>query len=111
MGSSHKAGDGGRCEGIENDTMNALTRRIRSLEDLLGIKDTKTEAPLIVASRVGLALNGDTCVQILRECGFLPFGPDVGFVNLLSIPEDLDAEETVRFLRESGAEICYPRNA
>ena len=50
----------------------------------------------------GLALDMDTCVQILDECGSLPTGP-VGLVSLIGIPEDLDAGQAERFLRENGA--------
>jgi hypothetical protein len=31
------------------------------------------------------------------------------FVNLLKIPDGLNAEETKTYLREHGAEICSPR--
>lgn len=43
----------------------------------------------------------DASIQILDECGFLPTGP-VGLVNLLDIPEGLNAQQTERFLREKG---------
>ena len=52
----------------------------------------------------------DRCVQILRECGFLPTGP-VGVVNLGDIPEGLNAEELERFLRKNGAETRGLRSA
>ncbi len=52
----------------------------------------------------GLALDMDTCVQILDECGSLPTGP-VGLVSLLGIPEGLNAGHTERFLRENGAAL------
>ena len=51
------------------------------------------------------ALDMDTCLGILGECGFLPTGR-IGVVNLLHIPFDLSAEELERFLREKGAETC-----
>jgi hypothetical protein len=60
---------------------------------------------LLVACRAGwgLALDEETCIRILGECGFLPTGP-IGIVNLCDIPDGLNGEETERFLRESGAE-------
>ena len=61
-----------------------------------------------MASRVGLALDAETCVEILRECGFLPTGPGFGLVNLCNIPDGLNAGATERFLREKGMEICGP---
>jgi len=51
----------------------------------------------------GLALDQDTCIEILGECGFLPTAP-IGVVNLLEIPDGLNAEELERLLREKGAE-------
>jgi|HubBroStandDraft_4_1064222.scaffolds.fasta_scaffold447406_2 hypothetical protein len=52
----------------------------------------------------GLALDMDTCVQILDEFGFLPAG-QVGLVSLIGIPEGLDAGQTERFLRENGGTL------
>jgi len=51
-----------------------------------------------------LALDDDTCVGILRECGFLP-AQRFGVLNLGRIPDGLNAKETERFLRERGAEL------
>jgi hypothetical protein len=48
-------------------------------------------------------------MQILRECEFLPTGR-VGLVHLYKIPDGLNAEQTERFLRENGAEICGSRS-
>lgn len=90
--------------------MSPLTRRICRLEDQFGIEDGNSEGLLIVASRVGLALDADTCVQILRECGFLPTGRGLGLVNLCKIPDGLNAGATERFLRENGAALCTPRS-
>lgn len=84
--------------------MSALTRRIRRLEDRCG--DGKSEGLLLVRSGVGLALDVDQCVEILRECGFLPTGRSMDHVNLCTVPDGLDAKATERFLRQKGAEIC-----
>ena len=72
----------------------------------------ETEQLLLVVSRAGwgLALDQDTCIRILRECGFLPTGP-VGVVNLGQIPDGLNAEELERYLRKEGEEICGLRSA
>jgi hypothetical protein len=56
------------------------------------------------ADRV-LALDPDTCVGILRACGFLP-NRGFGVVNLGKIPDSLNAEQLERFLRQQGAETC-----
>ena len=62
----------------------------------------------MVSSSIGLALDADRCVEILRECGFLrPRG--VAFVDLLDIPDDMNEKETEQYLRERGAELCTPR--
>ncbi len=49
--------------------------------------------------------NQDPYMQILRESGFLPTG-SIGLVNFCNITAGMNAEETERFLREKGAEIC-----
>jgi hypothetical protein len=90
--------------------MNALTRRVRRLENQFG--RGASEVMLLVVSRDDriLAFDGETCVQILRECGFLPTsGVGIHVVNLGKIPDGLNAEDTERFLREKGAEICSPK--
>jgi hypothetical protein len=81
-----------------------IDRRLRKLEERLGPADGKPGI-LLVACRAGwgLALDEETCIRILGECGFLPTGP-IGVVNLCEIPDGLNAEETERFLRESSAE-------
>ena len=52
----------------------------------------------------GLALDQDTCIQILGEGGFLPTGAGIGTVNLLDVPMDLSPSELRKYLREHGAE-------
>jgi len=51
-----------------------------------------------------LALDTDTCIEILRECGKLPKGK-CGVVNFLNVPDGLNADELEKFLREHGAGI------
>jgi hypothetical protein len=86
--------------------MKTVIRRISQLEDQLGSVDGKQCAVLVVCNLgQDLALDRDTCVQILRERGFLSTGP-IGVVNICHIPNGLTAEGTERFLRENGAEIC-----
>ncbi len=88
--------------------MKAISKRLRELETRLGV-GPETEQKLWVVTIVGrqLALDKDTCVGILRECGFLPTHR-FGVVNLGHIPDGLNAKETERFLREQGREICGP---
>jgi len=84
--------------------MRTVTSRIGKLEDRFRPRNGKPPLLLIVtAAEKRLALDQYRCVQILRECGFLPTGP-VGLVNLAEIPAGLDVEELERYLREHGAE-------
>jgi hypothetical protein len=85
--------------------MRAVTRRIGKLEDTFRPGNGKPLLLLVAtAAEKRLALDQDRCVQILRECGFLPTGSPIGIVNLAAIPHDLDAEELEKFLREHGAD-------
>ena len=81
--------------------MKAINRRLRRLEDQFGPADGKPRFLLVVceAGR-GLALEKDTCIHILDECGrrFV-------LVNFANVPMGLNAEELQRFLREHGAEL------
>jgi hypothetical protein len=79
-----------------------ITRRLCKLEDQFGTGDRKPQLLLVLCKAGwGLALDMDTCIQVLGECGSLPTGP-VGLVNLLSIPEGLNAGQTEMLLRENG---------
>jgi hypothetical protein len=82
--------------------MKITDRRLRKLEDQFGMGYWKPRL-LLVACKAGwgLALDMDTCIQILGECGSLPTG-SVGLVNLLSIPDGLSAQQTEMLLRENG---------
>jgi hypothetical protein len=83
--------------------MKSIDRRLSKLEDRLGL--TK-ELFLVVLSDAGKrGLDDDTCIEILRDGGFLPAG-GVATVDLTQIPEGQNAEETKRFVRENGARIC-----
>jgi len=88
--------------------MRTAIRRIDKLEHRLGIATAKQHCAVVVATRAGckLAFDSDACVEILRESGFLPDRPHFAAVNLLQIPDGLNAGELKRFLRENGAKIC-----
>ena len=84
--------------------MRTIARRLQMLEKGFGLgPETKQLLLVVTAAGRGLALDQDRCIQILRECGFLPTGP-VGVVNLCQIPDGLNAEELERYLRKDGAE-------
>lgn len=84
--------------------LKTVIRRIARLENQFGTADGRRRLPLVACKAGwGLALDQDTCSDILDECGFLPTGP-IGLVNFCDIPEGLNAAELERFLREKGAE-------
>jgi hypothetical protein len=86
--------------------MKIIDRRLHKLEDQFAPAKGKPGILLVVChAGWGLALEQDPCIQILRECGFLPTGA-IGLVNFCDIPAGMNAEGTERFLRERGAEIC-----
>jgi hypothetical protein len=86
--------------------MKAIDRRLSKLEERLGLTQ---ELFLVVLSYAGKpGLDDDTCVDLLRDGGFLPTG-GVATVDLTQIPGGLNAEETKRFVRENGAKICGSR--
>jgi hypothetical protein len=89
--------------------MTAVTRRIAKLENQLGTSEGTPGIPYLVCHAGTTQADMDPDVQILRESGFLPTGPGIGSVLLCRIPRGLNAEEREKFLREKGAEICFPR--
>jgi hypothetical protein len=84
-----------------------VARRIRRLETRSGPPGGR--AFLVVTAGVTLALDADSCLEILREGGFVPTR-GYSVVNLCRIPEGLNADETKRYLREHGAALCRPPN-
>jgi hypothetical protein len=82
--------------------MKTMDRRLCKLEDQFGTGNRKPRLLLVLCQAGwGLALDMDTCIQVLGECGSLPTGP-VGLVNFLDIPEGLSAPQTEMLLRENG---------
>ena len=86
--------------------MKALNSRIRRLQQQL-IPDNGQEQGIWLTVRYGqeFALDRDRCIEILRECGFLP---TVRFVvlNFMDIPDGLNAKELEQYLLRNGAQIC-----
>jgi len=85
--------------------MKSIDRRLGKLEDRLGIATNRSRVVVVMSDLIGRGLDDDTCLQILREGGFLPAG-DVATVDLCEIPGGLSAKETETFIRENGAKIC-----
>jgi len=91
--------------------MKTILKRVGRLEDRFGSANGKPQVLFIIHSAGwGLALDGDTCLQILRDTRSLSTGP-TGLVNLCEVPDGLNADETQRFLREHAAEICFPQRS
>lgn len=91
--------------------MKTIARRVGRLENRLGSANGKTQLVFIVHSAGRhLALDGDTCLQILRDTGFVSMSP-TGFVDLCEVPDGLNAERLERFLREHATEICLPQRS
>ncbi len=81
----------------------AVARRIRQLEDRFGVSGGTSF--LVVIRSVILALDKDTCIEILRECGFVATRGIV-IVDLHKIPNGLNKDEIERYLRDHGADLC-----
>ena len=91
--------------------MKAISRRLRRLERQLNPTDGKPTLLLFACNAAQeLALDDDTCKQILQETGCLSTGR-VGVIDLTTIQDGLNAEEMERYLRENAAEICAFRPA
>jgi hypothetical protein len=85
--------------------MKSIERRLGTLEHKLGIATNRPRLVVVMSDLIGRGLDDDTCLKILRECGFPPANA-VSTVDLCEIPGGLSAEETESFIRENGAKIC-----
>ena len=86
--------------------MRSITKRIHDLEKQFGA--TEGQKPVLYfLARAGwqLPIDQDRCLQILDESGLLRKGP-LSLFNFLHMPDDLNAEETERWVRENAADIC-----
>jgi len=91
--------------------MKTVIRPIARLENQFGTADGRPQILFTICrAGCGPALDGDRCVEILRETGFLPTGR-IGVLSFLNVPSDLNAEETEKYLRARAAEICDPRRS
>ena len=86
--------------------MKAIDSRIRRLQGRL-LPDNGQPQRLWVTVLAGaeFALDLDRCVDILRECGFLP-RTRFGVLHFCGIPDGLNAQELKKHLRRNGAGIC-----
>jgi hypothetical protein len=86
--------------------MEAIDRRIRRLQQQL-CPDEGQPQGIWVAVIYGqqFALDRDRCIDILRECGFLP-KTRFAVLGFWGIPDGLNAVELEKYLRTNGAQIC-----
>ena len=76
----------------------------------LEARASNQEQMRLVVMKAGeqLALDTDTCVQILKESGVLPKA-SMCLLDFTSVPHGLNAAELEEFLREHGTELCGSR--
>jgi hypothetical protein len=85
--------------------MRSIQGRLSKLERQLGLSDKGPRLLVIASDYRRRAIDGDACVKILDEAGFL-HTTGIVLVNLMDIPTGLNAEQTEKFLREEGFKIC-----
>jgi hypothetical protein len=86
--------------------MKAIDSRIRRLrQHLIPDEGQKQRIWVMVIYGQEFALDTDRCVEILRECGFLPRTRWV-VLYFCGIPDGLNAVELGQYLRTNGAKIC-----
>lgn len=83
----------------DREAMNNVGRRLERLEERFGSNQPSIVLVVCDAGRQ------DECMEVLRESGFR-CPPGINVVDFTKIPAGLNAEETKRFLREHGAELC-----
>ena len=86
--------------------MKAIDSRIRRLQQQLCPGEGQPQG-IWVAVMYGqeFALDRYRCIEILRECGFLP-GTRFLVLHFGGIPDGLNAKELEQYLRKNGAQIC-----
>ena len=86
--------------------MKAISSRIRRLQQRL-CPDEGQPQRIWVAVLAGqeFALDQDRCIEILRECGYLPSSRFV-VLQFCGIPDGLNAKELEQYLRKNGAQTC-----
>jgi hypothetical protein len=94
-----------RIERLERHTVAAQEEGILMI--IAGMPPARMTADEIIDFKsLHRGLSKERCIEILRECGHLRTGPWFSLVNLYRVPRGLSAQETERFLRERGSEVC-----
>jgi len=85
--------------------MKALGRRLEKLEEQFGCGRERGLVSIVMRAGQRWPLDSDTCLRILEECGHLDRRRPYTVVDFLDMPDDVDAQEIERILREHGAEL------
>ena len=86
--------------------MKAIDSRIRRLQQQLRPDEGQPQRIWVtVLAGQEFALDQDRCIEILRECGFLPSTRFL-VLHFCGIPDGLNAKELEQYLRRNGARIC-----
>jgi len=96
-----------RCKSIlEESQMKAIDSRIRRLQQQLCPDEGQPQRIWVtVLAGQEFALDQDRCIEILRECGYLPSSRFV-VLHFFGVPNGLNAKELEQYLRKNGAETC-----
>jgi hypothetical protein len=88
--------------------MHSIRRRIEKLES--GRREAAEGGIHLFVLRAGmeLAVDGNRCVEILRQAGYLQSGLFMSVIRLLNVPWGLDADALGTYLRDHGGKICRP---
>jgi hypothetical protein len=98
----------GRIEKLERHLVAGKEEGILMIVD--GMPPARmTDDEIIDYKSLHRGLSKERCIEILKESGHLRTGPWFSLVNLHRAPRGLSAQDTERFLREHGEEVCGPR--
>ena len=88
--------------------MKSVRQRIDRLEDRLAPQATNQILIVVADAAQKLALDGDSCVQILREAGRIDSASPISVVDLGYIPDGLNVAELERTFASSAAAAGPP---
>jgi hypothetical protein len=84
--------------------MKSLNRRLNRLEDRLAPVARQQIVVSLYDAGQTLALDGRTCIQILRDAGHIDPASATCLLDFTHIPRGLDAAELEKHLREHGTD-------
>ena len=88
--------------------MKSLDRRLNRLEDSLAPVARQQNVVSLYDAGHKFALDGRTCIQILREAGHIDPASAICLADFTHISDGLNAEELEKYLREHGASDKRP---